>query len=75
MVFEELDKMLKPGNNVFDNIITASCSKLYCNPGCKDTPVKKGNFYDKLPADFVADLKKNGATSACILQKPPQAFY
>jgi len=75
MVIEEFDKILKPGNNAFDNIIMASCSKFYCNPGCKDTQVKKGDYYNKLPADFVADLKKNGATSGCILQKPPEAFY
>jgi len=74
-IMEEFDKMLKPGNNVFDKIITTSCSKFYCNPGCKDTQVKKGDYYDKLPADFVADLKKNGATSACVLQKPSEAFY
>ena len=74
-IIEEFDKILQPGNNAFDKIITETCSKFYCNPGCKNTPVMKGNFYDKLPADFVTDLKKNGATSACILQKPPEAFY
>lgn len=74
-IIEEFDKILQPGNNVFDKIITETCSKFYCNPGCKNTPVMKGNFYDKLPTDFITDLKKNGATSACVLQKPPEAFY
>lgn len=74
-IIEEFDKMLQPGNNAFDKIITETCSKFYCNPGCKNTLVDGTSFYDKLPAEFITDLKKNGATSACVLQKPPEPFY
>jgi hypothetical protein len=74
-IIEEFDKILKPGNNAFDKIITDTCSKFYCNPRCKDTLVDGTSFYNKLPTDFITDLKKNGATSACVLQKPPEAFY
>ena len=61
-----------------DKLFIEFCENTYCNPTCKNSPFEskiKTAFYDKLPADFVADLKKNGATSACILQKPPEPFY
>jgi hypothetical protein len=53
-----------------------SCNKFYCNPGCKDIlTIQKGDFNDKLPKEFITDLRKNGATSACILQKPPEDIF
>lgn len=69
-LMNNFDKVLKPENKAFDKIIMSSCNKNYCNPGCKNTSVDGTSFYDKLPADFIADLKKNGAISACLLQKP-----
>jgi len=69
-LMNSFDKALKPENKAFDKIIMSSCNKNYCNPGCKNTSVEGTSFYDKLPADFIAGLKKKGATSACLLQKP-----
>jgi hypothetical protein len=75
--------ILKRYNNkkiskLMDKLLIEFCENSFCNPTCKNSMFEskmKSAFYDKLPADFVADLKKNGATSACILQKPPEPFY
>jgi lambda repressor-like predicted transcriptional regulator len=77
------NSILKSYNNkkiskLMDKLLIEFCENSFCNPTCKNSMFEskmKSAFYDKLPADFVADLKKNGATSACILQKPPEPFY
>ena len=61
-----------------DKFFIEFCENTYCNPTCKNSMFEskiKTAFYDKLPADFIADLKKNGATSACLLKKPLEKFY
>jgi hypothetical protein len=80
LVIEEFEKFLKSGNkaNFFEDLHNTVCKKLYCNPGCKDTIISdkfSGDYYDKLPTGFIQDLKKNGATSACIESKPLEDFY
>ena len=88
---EELEKLMKENENnnyilknykkmakIFDKLLIEFCENTYCNPTCKNSMFEskiKTAFYDKLPADFVADLKKNGATSACLLKKPLEKFY
>lgn len=88
---EELEKLMKENENnnyilknykkmakIFDKLLIEFCENTYCNPTCKNSMFEskiKTPFYDKLPADFVADLKKNGATSACLLKKPLEKFY
>ena len=65
-------------SNVMDKLFIEFCENTYCNPTCKNSMFEskiKTAFYDKLPADFITDLKKNGATSACLLKKPPEKFY
>jgi len=63
-------------NIKIEELIMKSCNKFYCNPGCKDIlTIQKGDFNDKLPKEFITDLKKNGATSACILQKPLEDIF
>ena len=68
----------KKVSKLMDKLFIEFCENSFCNPTCKNSPFEskiKTAFYDKLPVDFVTDLKKNGATSACILQKPPEPFY
>ena len=65
-------------SSVMDKFFIEFCENTYCNPTCKNSMFEskiKTAFYDKLPADFITDLKKNGATSACLLKKPPEKFY
>lgn len=59
-----------------DEVIKASCNKLYCNPGCKNMLITQKENYNKiLPKEFITELKKNGATSACISQKPLEDIF
>ena len=63
-------------NIKIEELIMKLCNKFYCNPGCKDMlTIQKGDFNDKLPKEFITDLRKNGATSACILQKPLEDIF
>jgi len=64
--FKEIKKNEHKNKKTYQN----ACQKGFCNTGCKGTvfendPKLIDNFYIKTNADY---LRKEGATSGCVLQ-------